>query len=169
MPIKNLKELFVTLLSAVREGTERTAKILQEMSPAAQSQEVKEALEARVFVKDKILSTLDEVFRLIGEQPVRSSGRLLDMFAEDFRREIAEIQSPEARRLYVLAKASHLAHMRVAEYRVLITAADITGHFGVGVLLESCLADELAFIERGRRLVRSIAEAKIALRAAASS
>jgi ferritin-like metal-binding protein YciE len=168
MPVKNLKELFVTMLSAVREGTERTAKVVQEMTQATQSQEVKEALDARVFVKDKILSTLDEVFRLIGEQPVKFSGRLLDVFVEDFRREIAEIQSPEARRLFVLAKASHLAHIRVGEYRILIAAADITGHFGVGVLLESCLADELAFIERGRRLVRSIAEAKIALRAVAS-
>jgi ferritin-like metal-binding protein YciE len=168
MPVKNPKELFVTILSAVREGTERTAKILQEMSQVAQSQDVKEALDARVFVKDKILSTLDEVFRLIGEQPVKSSGRLLDVFAEDFRREIAEMQSPETRRLFVLAKAGQLAHIRVGEYRLLVAAADITGHFGVGVLLESCLADELAFIERGRRLVRSIAEAKIAMRAAGS-
>jgi ferritin-like metal-binding protein YciE len=168
MPIKTPKELFVTLLSAVREGTERTAKILQEMSQGTQSQDVREALDARVFVKDKILSTLDEVFRLIGEQPVKFSGRLLEVFVEDFRREIAEIQSPEGRRLFILAKASHLAHIRAGEYRLLIAAADITGHFGVGVLLESCLADELAFIERGRRLVRSIAEAKIAMRAAAS-
>jgi hypothetical protein len=91
---------------------------------------------------------------------------LLDVFVEDFRRELAEIPSPEARRLFVLAKASLLAHIRLGEYKFLIAAADITGHFGVGVLLESCLADELAFIERTRRLVRSIAEAKIALRAA---
>jgi len=166
MTVRTPKELFVTVLSAVREGTERTAKILQEISQAAQSPEIKEALEARVFVRDKILSTLDEVFRLIGEQPVKLSGRLLDVFVEDFRRELAEIQSPEARRLFVLAKASLLAHIRLGEYRLLIAAADLTGHYGVGVLLESCLADELAFIERARRLVRSIAEAKIALRAA---
>ena len=166
MQVETPKELFTTVLSAAREGTERTAKILQEISQAAQSPEIKEALDARIFVKDKILSTLDEVFRLIGEQPVKSGGRLLDVFVEDFRRELAEIQSPEARRLFVLVKAGQLAHIRLGEYRLLIAAADITGHYGVGVLLESCLADELAFIERARRLVRSIAEAKIALRAA---
>jgi len=32
----------------------------------------------------------------------------------------------------------------------------VTGHFGVGVLLESCLADKLAFAERTRRLIRHI-------------
>ena len=34
--------------------------------------------------------------------------------------------------------------------------ADVTGHFGVGVLLESCLPDKLAFAERTRRLIRHI-------------
>ena len=113
MQVKTPKELFTTVLSAAREGTERTAKILQEISQAAQSPEIKEALDARIFVKDKILSTLDEVFRLIGEQPVKSGGRLLDVFVEDFRRELAEIQSPEARRLFVLVKAGQLAHIRL--------------------------------------------------------
>jgi len=37
----------------------------------------------------------------------------------------------------------------------------------VGVLLESALADKLAFVERTRRLIRNIAEAKIADRKAA--
>ena len=36
----------------------------------------------------------------------------------------------------------------------LIAAADLTGHYGVGVLLETCLADKLAFVERTRRLIR---------------
>jgi hypothetical protein len=49
-----------------------------------------------------------------------------------------------------------LAHLRLAEYRMLVAAADVTGHFGVGVLLESVLADKMAFVERDRRLVRHI-------------
>jgi hypothetical protein len=53
-----------------------------------------------------------------------------------------------------LAKASHLAHLQVASYITLIAAADTLGHPGVGVLLESCLADKLAFMERTRQLIR---------------
>jgi hypothetical protein len=34
----------------------------------------------------------------------------------------------------------------------------------VGVLLESCLADKLAFVERTRRLIRHIVETKVAER-----
>jgi ferritin-like metal-binding protein YciE len=78
---------------------------------------------------------------------------LHDVFIEDFRRELDEVQGPVARKLFVLAKASHLAHLQVASYMALIAAADTLGHPGVSVLLESCLADKLAFVERTKRLI----------------
>jgi ferritin-like metal-binding protein YciE len=161
MTIKEPKELFVMLLSDVREGVERTTKILQEMGQSVEDRNIKEALEARVFVDKQILSSLDQCFKLIGEQPVKLSGKLRETFVEDFRRELAEIQGPVARHLYVLSKASHLMHLRMGEYAALIAAADMTGHYGVGVLLESCLAEKLAFVERTRRLIRHIVETKI--------
>ena len=89
------------------------------------------------------------------------------MMFEDFRKELAEIQSPEARRLFVLAKANHLNHLRTAEYVTLVAAADVAGSYGVGVLLESCLADHLAFVERTKRFIRGVIETKIAARAMA--
>jgi ferritin-like metal-binding protein YciE len=166
MPVKNPKELFVLLLSHARQGTERTAQVLQELSGVAQHQEIKEALEARAFVSEKVVETLDEAFKLIGEKPVNLPGRLHDIFVEDFRKELGEIQSPEAKRLYVLAKANQLVHLRIGEYVALVAAADVSGNYGVGVLIESCLADTLASVERTRRLIRNIIEIKLAARAA---
>jgi hypothetical protein len=55
----------------------------------------------------------------------------------------------------------------LAEYVTLIAMADVTGHFGVGVLLESCLADKLAFIEWTRRLIRHAIEIRHAIKLAA--
>ena len=166
MSVKNPKEFFVVLLSELRQGTERTTKIFQEISQVAQNPDIKEALEARAFVSDKVLATLDQCFKLSGEQPVKLSGRMHDIFVEDFRKELAEIESPVARHLFILAKANHLIHLRIAEYVTLIAAADMTGHYGVGVLLESCLADTLAFVERTRRLIRNVIETKVAERVA---
>jgi ferritin-like metal-binding protein YciE len=167
MPVNTPKEIFVRLLSDVRQGTERTTKVFQEIAQLAQDPDVKEALEARVFISDQILARLDQCFKLIGEQPVKLSGRLHDVFLEDFRRELAEIQSPVARHLFILAKAVHLIHFRIAEYVALTAAADLSGHYAVGVLLETCLADKLAFVERTRRLIRSVAETRLAERARA--
>jgi ferritin-like metal-binding protein YciE len=161
MPTKSPKELFVLMLSHARQGTERTSKILQEISQAAQRPEIKEALEARAFISEQILTKLDECFRLIGEKPVQLTGRLEEVFAEDFRRELGEIQSPAAKHLFVLVKAIRLVHLRIGELVALTAAADMTGHYAVGVLLETCLADYLAFTERTRRFIRNIAEAEL--------
>jgi ferritin-like metal-binding protein YciE len=167
MPAKNPKDVFLTLLSDARNNTERSANLYREISEMAENPDVQEALEARAFVADKNLEALDQCFEIIGEKPVKLSGRLHDVFVEDFKRELAEIQSPAARHLYILAKATHLAHLRFAEYVMLIVASDVTGHFGVGLLLESALADKLAFLERTQRLVRHIIEGKVAERLAA--
>jgi len=57
--------------------------------------------------------------------------------------------NPQLRALLYFAKAAQFA-----EYAMLIAGADATGHYGVGIFLESLLADRLAFLERSRHLVR---------------
>jgi ferritin-like metal-binding protein YciE len=167
MPVNNPKELFVRMLSDVRQRTEKVTKIYEELSEVAQDPNITEALQSRAFLQDKILSSLDRCFKLIGEKPVPLSGRIQEVFVEDFRRELKEIQVPAAKALFVLIKANQLMHMAIAEYVALIAMSDVSGHFGVGVLLESCLADKLAFVERTRRLIRHTIEAKHAIKLAA--
>lgn len=169
MTVKNPKELFVMLLSDARQSTERSTKIYQEISQAAQDPDIKEALESRAWIAEKDLSAIDRCFELIGEQPVKLSGRLQEVFVEDFRKELAEIQNPTAKHIFVLAKVNHLIHLRIAEYVALVAAADVTGHYAVGVLLESCLADKLAFVERTRRLIRNFVTTKLAAKVAATA
>lgn len=167
MAVRTPKEVFVMFLSDVRQGAERAVKAYQEISQLAQDQEVKEALEARAFVSGKVLATLDQCFKLIGEQPVKLSGRLHEIFLEEFRKDIAEIQNPVARHLFILSKVIQFTHLRIGEYVALIAAADLAGHHGVGVLLESCLADKLAFVERTRRLIRKKVAERLTERLAA--
>jgi ferritin-like metal-binding protein YciE len=167
MPAKNPKEVFVNLLSDLRQNTERSTKLYTELAQAAQEPDIKEALESRAWITEKDLGAIDRCFQLIGEQPVKLSGRLQEVFAEEFRKELSEIQSPIARHVFVLAKASHLTHLRIAEYVALVAAADLTGHFAVGSLLESCLSDKLTFVERNRRFLRNLVAEKIKTKLAA--
>jgi ferritin-like metal-binding protein YciE len=167
MPARDPKDVFLMLLSHVRQVTERGAKVYDEIGELAKDPEIKEAIEARAFITKGVLTRLDECFRILGEKPVQLSGELRETFIEDFRKEFNEIQSPVARRLYVLAKLIRLTHMRIGEYVALTAAADLAGHHGVAVLLETCLADKLAFVERNRRLIRRIAQEKVAERLAA--
>lgn len=167
MATQNPRDLFITLLSDVRQREERSTKIFHELSQAAKDPDIKEALESRVFLDNKILGALDQCFKLIGEKPVKTEDRFHDVFAEDFRRELAEIQSPMAKVLFIAAKANHLMHFHMGEYVTLIAMADITNHYGVGTLLESCLADKIAFVERTRRRIRNVIEGEVAARLAA--
>lgn len=167
MKVENPKDVFVMLLSDVRRATERTNAIFGEFSQVAQQPEVKEALEARAFVAKRTLEKIDEAFRLIGEKPMELTGRLQEVFVEDFKRELNELKSPPVRHLFILSKAIHLTHLRIGEFVALVAAADFTGHYGVGVLIESCLADHLAFVERTRRLLRRLGEIKLAAKVGA--
>jgi ferritin-like metal-binding protein YciE len=168
MPVKSSKELFVTLLSDARQGTERSIKIYQEISQAAQDPDIREALESRAWISEKDLSAIDRCFELIGEKPVQVSGRLQEVIVEEFRKDLAEIQNPIAKALFLLAKANNLVHLRMAEYVALVAAADLTGHYAVGVLLESCLADKMAFVERNRRFVRNYVANKVVVKVASA-
>jgi ferritin-like metal-binding protein YciE len=154
MAITIRKEVLIALLSDLGQGAERTATIYEELGQAAQEPAIKEALDAREFISSQILSRLDECFRLLNQKPMKLTRLLHDVFMEDFRKELVEIKSPLARQLFILATASRLMHLRVEEYNALIAAADINGHPATGGLLESCLADKLAFAERTRRLIR---------------
>lgn len=169
MAVRTEKDLFVLMLSDLRQGTEKAAQILEEISDTVEETEIEQALQARAFVNRNVLSSLDECFNLIGEQPVKLDGRLYETFAEEFRRTLAEIKNPAVRHLFILAKASQLVYFRIAEYKVLIAAADLAGHYGVGVLLETALADKLALVQRTERLIQRIAEARIAERIEARS
>jgi len=166
MPVKNPREFFVMLLSGLRQSTERWVKIYQEISQQAQEADVKEALESRIWISEKDLSAIDRCFQLLGEQPVQFSGRVQDALVEDFRKELAEIQNPVAKTIFLLAKANNLSHIQVAAYEPLVEAADLSGHYAIGLLLDTCLADKLVFIERTRRLIKNIVATKAASRAA---
>jgi ferritin-like metal-binding protein YciE len=107
MTIESPKELFEWLLSDARQGADGATLVLQELSQAVQDTDIREALEARVFISGKIISVLDQCFKLLGAEPTELSGHLQDVFVDEFRKQLAEIKSPTATRLFVLAKATN--------------------------------------------------------------
>ena len=158
MTIKNGKDLFVMLLSNVRQHEDRITGIYKELSENVQDPEIKESLDALAYLSDTTLATLDKCFKIVGQQPVKVDDKFQEIFIEDFRREINEMQSPLVKNLYIAAKAKNLISLRIGELKALIAMSDISGHRGVGLLLESCLAQKVAFIERTRRRIRTIVE-----------
>jgi len=50
MSIKNPKQIFVLMLSDLRQGSEKTTRIFQNLAQLAEDPDIKQALEARTFV-----------------------------------------------------------------------------------------------------------------------
>jgi hypothetical protein len=90
----------------------------------------------------------------MGAEPMRTRGRTEEVFAEDFRRELMEIQSPAATALYIVTKATHLQNLRTGEYVALTTTADVTGHPEIAALLDRCLADHIILVDTTRGMIR---------------
>ena len=91
MAVNSPTEVFVLLLSDVRRKTERSIEFFKELNKLADDPDIKEALEARAFVAEKSLEKIDQAFKLANLKPVPLSGKLEEVFVEDFRREVAEI------------------------------------------------------------------------------
>ena len=167
MAIQDPGGLFVMLLSNVRHAAERASESFRKMSDYVDNPEIKEVLQARAFLSDEFVSSLDECFRILGTAPIETSGRLADALLEDVRSQWDEMESPEAKALFILAKAHQLNEFRMGQYSVLIEMADAMGHQGIGLLIASCLADKIAFVERTRHLIRKILREKVEMRLAA--
>ncbi len=161
--IQNAEDLFVTILSNVRSREGRKQQWLKEMSQDVQNPEVKQILDARSFVQNEIVSTLDECFKHLGKQPVQTEpSQFKETWLEDFRRERDSIQNPTLKGIYTLHKVMDLVDLHRAAYVGLIAMADASGHYSVGALLESSLADKIAFVERNRRILREMVEQAVA-------
>jgi ferritin-like metal-binding protein YciE len=170
MAIQNADDLFLTILSNLHSREDRKQQWLKEMSKDAQDPDVKQILETRTFVQKETVSNLDECFRQLGKQPMKPEPtQFKETWVEDFRRERNEIQSPALKAIYTYHKLSELVDMHRASYVALIAMADVSGHYSVGALLETCLADKVAFIERNRRAFRALAKRTVAGRMKAAA
>ena len=161
MPATFPKEFVVSGLNELRQGMERSKKIYEELARAAQNARIKEALEARVLISAQNLCRLDECFKLINEKPAEVSPHEHELFIQDLREELDQIESPDASKMFVLDKASRLGQLHEAVYVALMEAADALGHPAIGLLLESCLADRRVFAERTKRLIHQGNEQRI--------
>ena len=167
MPNRNSKDIFVMMLSNVRKKSADTARAYRRLGEAAESSELKQDLEARAFITENDLKSLDHCFERIGEKPVvipfhLEAALVEDVLASDFEGTLAQLETSASRNLYILAKAAELVQQSITEYPILISAAEVTGHHVLGVVLETILAHKLALMERDRRLERDLIEGEIA-------
>lgn len=158
MPVKEPKDLFVKILSDLRQHEYGLAGTLNALRENVQDKDIKDYFESLIYLSEKNVETLDKCFKMINEKPVKTDDKLKDLFLEDFKKEFSEIESPLVKVIYFTAKANHLMNVRAGEWMTLIEMSDISGNRGVGLLLGSVFAQKVAFAKKARRRIRTIIE-----------
>ncbi len=171
MTVPDAKIAFLQKLTEFRRGTERSIKILAEISERAHRPKTKETLAERTFVFARIGAILDECCRLIHEDPGTFTQGASDTFVKKIGHKVAEIADPSHRDDVTIVYANYLVQARVNEYLALMAASSLAGTYvnrvvtanalAVGVLLESCFAERPASIERIGKRIRSVMNLKI--------
>ena len=119
MPIKTPKELFVVMLSDLRHGAERSHTYYRNWPSGGRPGDQRGPGCARLH----LFADSEQARRVLqthrGEAAPEDEG-FYDEFVQGFRKELAEIQSPLVRKMFVLSKASRLMHLRIGEYMALI-------------------------------------------------
>lgn len=165
MPIQNAEDLFVTMLSKVHGSEQRLQKVVDELSQAAQDQDVKDILDVRAYLTQQAVSNIEKCFQLIGKQPVQPDYRFAEIWVEDVRRELGSIQNPTLKTLYALDTARKIQNYHIGQYAALTHMASVMGNEAVTTLLEHCLDDKVEFVGRTRELFREAARRALGARA----
>ena len=153
MPIQNAEELFITTLSHLHSAEMRTKALCDELAQAAQEPEVKSWLEFRSYMEGQQIANIEQCFKMLGKQPVKTEGKWVDVFAENFRNVWNEIQAPKVKALYLLHTIRRIQSFHMTEYATLALMAEFAGYPGVAALLELNREEKIAFIERTKELV----------------
>src|SRR3990172_12764248 len=134
------------------------------MSKVAENDKVKEALEVRGFLTKQAVSSIEECFRILGRQPSEPSTRFEEVWLENVRNVLKEIESPVLKGMYIIHKIRELQNLHVAEYRGLVAIAYLAENYPVATLLARNLADKVEFIDRTDELIREIGKGVITAR-----
>lgn len=165
MAIQSGEDLVMAMMSNLYTSESRLGQFLDEMSKDAQDKDVKDVLSVRAMLTKQNIANLDECFRLMGKQPMKTESRFVDVLKEDFQREYQAIQNPALKMLYMLAQVRRVQDFHLAEYRTLATIARVMDRPAIAVLLEHNWADKAEFVESSRELVRGLAALAILGRA----
>jgi ferritin-like metal-binding protein YciE len=142
MSIENLQDLFVHELRDVLDAERQLLKALPKLAKAAESAELKAALEEHTSVTDEQIGRIETIFKSLdmaarGKHCVGMEG-LVAEGAELIKEEEPGVQLDAA----LICAAQKAEHYEIAAYGSLVSYAKLLGMEEAADLLETSLAEE---------------------------
>lgn len=167
--IKNMNELFeIELRYAYDCEKKLVEKGLPSMIEAAQSPELRTALESHLEETRGQLRGLETAFATGGLTPETKGNRILSEIMDAAKDSAGNIESPEIRDAALIANGNMVEHYEIALYGTLVAWARQLGFDTTATLLEQTLQEEKAADAKLTKLASSSANVR-AVRAQAAS
>ena len=151
--MKTLKDLFVHTLQDVYYAEQRIMESLPMMIEKAETNELRNVLNAHLAETEKQIQRLDEVFELVDETHSTEECEAVDGLLEEAEEVMSEIDDKSVLDAGIIAAGQAVEHYEIARYGTLIAWADQIGLGQAKSLLEQTLEEE----KRADKLLTEVA------------
>jgi ferritin-like metal-binding protein YciE len=160
------EEIFSFKLGAALTMEQKLVEVLEELEEHAQREEIRQALREHCEETRQHVATIEQCFRLLGEEVDDSPCPTIEAMAKEGKATIKKTDESIVDAV-ILTAASESEHHEIAVYETLITNAEARGTFEVAELLKQNLEQEKHALDVARTTMKTIATEGIAVGTAA--
>jgi ferritin-like metal-binding protein YciE len=159
-----LHELFLDELADLLSAETQLTKALPKMAKAAQSDELREAIESHLEETEGQVERLRKVFESVGEKPRSKTCQAMKGLIEEGSELMQELKGKSTIDAGLIAAAQKVEHYEIASYGTVRAWAEQMEHSEAVQLLEETLEEEKAADQKLTEIAETLANAEPASR-----
>jgi len=144
MALETLRDLFLNELRDMYHAEKQLVRALPRMAKAADSDELRQAIEKHLGETRNQVQRLESVFQSLGEAARGKRCQGMEGIVEEGKEILEEEGQEPVIDAAIIAAAQKVEHYEIASYGCLITYADLLGERDASRLLKQNLAEEEA-------------------------
>ena len=152
-----LHQLFLDQLADIYDAEQQLTKALPKMAKAAESDELREAIESHLEETEEQISRIEQIAESIDETLKRTTCPAMKGLIEESEDLIKEQKNTTAIDAAIIAAAQKVEHYEIATYGTLAAWAEHMGHDEAARLLRQTEEEESAADEKLTNVAESIA------------
>jgi len=157
-----LHQLFLDELADLLNAETQLTKALPKMAKAAQSEELREAINSHLQETEGHVDRLKQVFESLDEKPKSKTCKAMKGLVEEGSDLLQELKGKSSIDAGIIAAAQKVEHYEIASYGTVVAWAEQMGHDETAKLLEETLDEEKAADEKLTEVAESVANTRSA-------
>jgi ferritin-like metal-binding protein YciE len=154
---QDLQELFLDELSDLHNAEKQLTKALPKMIKAANSDELREAIEAHLKETEGHVTRLEAVAETIGEKLKKKTCAAMEGILEEASELLEEQKGKSSLNAAIIAASQKVEHYEIASYGTVRAWAEELGHNEAIELLQETLDEENAADEKLTAIAETLA------------